>query len=250
MRATGKCLDDDCVKLNARHHISLPRPRARLHFNINMRQRKCVIFVSCASLSMAKQIKSKFKHIRCWGSRGSRFTYSECNIVLNIKFWKWKKWFHLFKCVQCRRGAYASAFNADKFKCFVYRESTMKIENWHRIDRVNSQWHFWSHTTHNICLNKLIRADFLFPRCGARSVCLTGNPRFIITVGTLFPRTKHTSSIAENYVANGSSFTTHTHKLIRLLMIDWKFSPCARRSTCCIIMKWPRRVQPRNDRVS
>lgn len=71
MRATGKCLDDDCVKLNARHHISLPRPWARLHFNINMRQRKCVIFVSCASLSMAKQIKSKFKHLRCWGSRGS-----------------------------------------------------------------------------------------------------------------------------------------------------------------------------------
>lgn len=147
------------------------------------------------------------------------FTYSECNIVLNIKFWKWKKWFHLFKCVQCRRGAYASALNADKFKCFVYRESTMKIENWHRIDRVNSQWHFGSHTTHNICLNKLIRTDFLFPRCGARSVCLTGNPRFIITVGTLFPRTKHTSSIAEKYVANGSSFTTHTQ--IDPITDDW-----------------------------
>lgn len=209
MRATGKCLDDDCVKLNARHHISLPRPWARLHFNINMRQRKCVIFVSCA-LCQWQNKSNQNSNISAVEARGVHiFRMQHC---LEHQILEMKK---MISFIQMRSvSSWCICFSIECWQVQMFCLSWINNENWKLTPDWQSQQSMalWiPHNTQHHCLNKLIRTDFLFPRCGARSVCLTGNPRFIITVGTLFPRTKHTSSIAEKYVANGSSFTTHTN---------------------------------------
>lgn len=217
MRATGKCLDDDCVKLNARHHISLPRPWARLHFNINMRQRKCVIFVSCA-LCQWQNKSNQNSNISAVEARGVHiFRMKHC---LEHQILEMKK---MISFIQMRSvSSWCICFSIECWQVQMFCLSWINNENWKLTPDWQSQQSMalWiPHNTQHHCLNRLIRTDFLFPRCGARSVCLTGNPRFIITVGTLFPRTKHTSSIAEKYVANGSSFTTHTQ--IDPITDDW-----------------------------